>query len=96
MNHAQKHLLFANMKAKRERKMNKKRKNNAVSPDQAEIQRFKEILKSIPDPQQKKIDEIKKKIDNGEYNVNADDVASKMIELAQDIKEMTPKSKINK
>lgn len=66
--------------------MGRKRKSDLISPDPAEVQRFKEILKGVPDVRQEKIDEIKKKIENGEYNVNADDVASKMIELAQDIK----------
>ena len=66
--------------------MGRKRKSDVILPDPAEVQRFKEIAKGIPDVRQEKIDEIKKKIEAGEYNVNADDVASKMIELAQDIK----------
>jgi flagellar biosynthesis anti-sigma factor FlgM len=66
--------------------MGRKRKSDVISPDPAEVQRFKEMAKGIPDMQQEKIDEIKRKIEAGEYKVNADAVASKMIELAQDIK----------
>jgi negative regulator of flagellin synthesis FlgM len=76
--------------------MSRKRKDNAISPDHAEVQRFKEMAKGIPDVRQEKVDEIKKKIENREYNVSADDTASKMIEFAQDIKKMAPKFKTNK
>ena len=77
--------------------MGRKRKNNVISPDPAEVQRFKEIAKGIPDVQQEKVDEIKRKIEAGEYKINADAVASKMIELAQNIKKWLQKLRpINK
>ncbi|MDQ1329706.1 MAG: Negative regulator of flagellin synthesis [Candidatus Poribacteria bacterium] len=76
--------------------MGRKRKSDVISPDPAEVQRFKEIAKGIPDVRQEKVDEIKRKIEAGEYKVNADAVAGKMIELAQDLKKMTPKIKTNK
>jgi negative regulator of flagellin synthesis FlgM len=76
--------------------MGRKRKSDVISPDPAEVQRFKEMAKGIPDVRQEKVDEIKRKVEAGEYKVDAADVASKMIESAQDIKKMTPKFKTNK
>jgi len=76
--------------------MFKKRKSDVISPDPAEVQRFMELAKGVPDVQQEKIDEIKKKIESGEYKLDANAVASKILEFAQDIKKMTPQSKTGK
>ncbi len=73
--------------------MVKKRKSAVVSSDSAEVQKFKELAKRVPDVRQEKIDEIKKKIESGEYKVDSEAVASKMLELAQDMKKITPRSK---
>jgi flagellar biosynthesis anti-sigma factor FlgM len=76
--------------------MVRKKKSDANLPDTAEVQRFKELTKKIPDVRQEKVDAIKKKIEAGEYKIDANAVASKMLELVQDIRKITTPSKINR
>ena len=66
------------------------------SPNSAEVQKFRELTKKLPDVRQDKVDEIKKKIESGEYRVDAEAVAKKMIELSQDVRKMTSRSKTSK
>jgi negative regulator of flagellin synthesis FlgM len=73
-----------------------KKKSDRNSPDPAEVQKFKELAKKIPDVRQDKVDEIKKKIESGEYQVDAEAVAKKMLELSQDVNKMTSRSKSRK
>jgi len=46
-----------------------------------EVIRFKELAERIPDIRQDKIKEMRKRIKNGEYKIDAKAVASKMIDL---------------
>lgn len=62
--------------------MMKKKKNIA---DSEELLIYKEMARGASDIRQEKIDEIKKKIESGEYKVDAEAIANKMLELAKDI-----------
>jgi negative regulator of flagellin synthesis FlgM len=73
-----------------------KKKSDRNSSDPAEVQKFRELTKKLPDVRQDKVYEIKKKIESGEYQVDAEAVAKKMLELSQDVKKMTSRSKTNK
>ncbi len=68
--------------------MEKQKKNTACSE---ELLRYKKRAKETSDIRQDKVDEIKKKIESGEYKVDAEAVAKKMLELAQDIHKKTDK-----
>jgi len=73
-----------------------KKKSDRNSPDPAEVQKFRKLAKKLPDVRQDKVDEIKKKIKSGEYQVDAEAVAKKMFELSQDVKKMASRSKTSK
>lgn len=59
----------------------KKKKNMA---DSEELLIYKEMARGSSDIRQEKIDEIKKKIESGEYEVDAEAVVKKMLELAKE------------
>ena len=68
--------------------MEKQRKNIASSE---ELLRYKKRAREISDVRQDKVDEIKKKIESGEYKIDAEAVAGKILELAQDVDKATRK-----
>jgi len=68
--------------------MEKQKKKTAYSE---ELLRYKKGAKEISDIRQDKVDEIKRKIEAGEYKVDAEAVAKKMLEFAQDIHKKTGK-----
>jgi flagellar biosynthesis anti-sigma factor FlgM len=45
-----------------------------------EIHRIKQLLDQIPDVREAKVQELKSRIDSGNYRVNADKIAEKMID----------------
>ncbi len=58
-----------------------KRGNKLVSqPNDAELQKFKEIAKALPEIRQEKISAIRKQIKSGRYTVDASAVAKSIIE----------------
>ena len=52
-----------------------------LSPRAAEMQKFDEIVKSLPDIQEGRSDAIKKQIESGEYKINGESVAKGIIDL---------------
>lgn len=44
-----------------------------------DIQQVRQILEDIPDVREDKVAELKRQIDNGTYQVNADKIAEKMV-----------------
>jgi negative regulator of flagellin synthesis FlgM len=50
-----------------------------LSPRAKEIQEAKRLLDSLPDIREEKIAEIKKRIDNGDYEIHEKKIARKMI-----------------
>jgi flagellar biosynthesis anti-sigma factor FlgM len=59
----------------------------------AKLLRYKEMAKGIPEVRQEKVDEIKKKIEAGKYKVDAEAIAKKMLELTQDVNNVTHQKK---
>jgi negative regulator of flagellin synthesis FlgM len=72
----------------------KKSKTSSCNPD--ELDKFKKIVDELPDVRQDKIEEIKKKIESGEYKIDGEAVAKKMFERHQDIKSMAKSNKTKK
>ena len=64
-----------------------------ISHDNIELQKFKEIAKSIPDVRTEKIESIKEQIDSGKYFVDKKEVAKKMLELGCEINHITHQKK---
>jgi len=62
------------------------KKKNPKNAD--ELNKYKNMAKEIPDIRHEKIDEIKKKIESGRYELDAEAIINKMIELTQDINKM--------
>lgn len=56
-----------------------------VSTHSAEIQKYVELAKSIPEVRQDKVEAIKKKIMMGEYIIDGEAVANSMIDLCKDL-----------
>jgi len=67
----------------------KKKGNKMTSMDIAEIMKYKEIVKSLPDIRQDKVEAIKKKIESGEYKIDSKKVARKMIRHFYEIDQIT-------
>ena len=76
--------------------MGRKKKSDVISSNPAEILKYKKWAKELPDVQQDRVDEIKRKIESGEYQVDAEAVAKKILELSQDIKKANCPSKTRK
>jgi flagellar biosynthesis anti-sigma factor FlgM len=74
--------------------MCRKNKTSSCHPD--ELNKFKKIVSELPDTRQNNIDEIKKKIESGEYKIDGEAVAKKMFEIHQDIRSMAKSDKIKK
>ncbi|MGB9595036.1 MAG: flagellar biosynthesis anti-sigma factor FlgM [Candidatus Poribacteria bacterium] len=70
-----------------------KKNKNKMDIYTEEIERLKKIVKELPDTRQDKIDEIKRKIESGEYKIDGKQIARKMFELHQDIKKMSQSAK---
>ena len=64
-----------------QRKLSKKDK--AKPSRAAEAHKYKELMKTIPDVRQEKIQAIKKQIESGTYDVPAEQVAKSIIESAK-------------
>ena len=63
----------------------------SLSPHVAEVQKFTEVAKAMPDVRQEKIDAIKKQIEDGTYKVSAESIAKSIIDLHTGInREDTP------
>ncbi|MEN6374019.1 MAG: flagellar biosynthesis anti-sigma factor FlgM [Smithella sp.] len=50
-----------------------------LSTQAKDIQLAKNVLNQVPDIREEKIQEIKKQVDNGEYNVSGEKIAEKMV-----------------
>lgn len=57
----------------------KKRDKIALSTKGKDYQMAMEAIKNVPDIRQDKVDEIKKKVNSGTYNIDAEEIAEKMI-----------------
>jgi negative regulator of flagellin synthesis FlgM len=53
-----------------------------LSPEAKQIQRAKELIDSLPDIREEKVAEIRARIEAGEYQIDGEKIASKMIEEA--------------
>lgn len=73
--------------------MCKKNKNKIDIYNSEEINKFKKIVKELPDTRQDEIDEIKRKIESGEYKIDGKEIAKKMFEFHRDIKKMSQSDK---
>lgn len=63
--------------------MNKKegcKKKSVSSTDKEEICRLMEIVKKMPEIHQGKVDEVKKRIESGTYNISAESVAKSIVD----------------
>ncbi|HGE70577.1 TPA: flagellar biosynthesis anti-sigma factor FlgM [Candidatus Poribacteria bacterium] len=69
--------------------MCKKNRNKMNLYNSEEISKLNKIVKELPDIRQDKIDEIKRKIESGEYKIDGKEIAKKMFEIHQDIKKMS-------
>ncbi len=67
----------------------KKKDKKMIFHDNAELQKFKEIAKSIPDIRTDKVSEIKEQIKSGKYIVNGKEVAKKILEHGCEIDHIT-------
>ena len=52
-----------------------------LSPRAAEMQKFEELVKKLPEPQDEKANSIRKQIESGEYSVESKSVAKSIIDL---------------
>jgi flagellar biosynthesis anti-sigma factor FlgM len=76
------------------KKCRKKSKTSSCHSD--ELNKFKKIVSELPDTRQDKIEEIKKKIESGEYKIDGEAVAKKIFEIYQDIESMAKSDKNKK
>ena len=53
-----------------------------LSPEARQIQKAKDLIGSLPDIREEKVAEIRARIEAGEYQVDGEKVASKMIEAS--------------
>jgi negative regulator of flagellin synthesis FlgM len=51
-----------------------------LSPEAKQIQKAKELIDSLPDIREEKVAEIRARIEAGEYQIDGEKIASKMIE----------------
>jgi len=62
--------------------MKKQKKDTDISSNRAaEVRRFMKLAKDMPDIRQKKVAAIKKRIESGTYNVSAESVAERVVDL---------------
>ncbi len=73
--------------------MCKKNKNKMNAYNTEEIDRLKKIAKELPDIRQGKVDELKRKIESGEYKIDGKEIAKKMFEMYRDIKRTSQSAK---
>ena len=52
----------------------------SLSPRAAEVRRFTELAKALPDVRREKIEAIKKQIEAGTYEISAEQIAKKIID----------------
>jgi flagellar biosynthesis anti-sigma factor FlgM len=52
-----------------------------LSPRAAELQKFEELVKKLPELQDEKANSIRKQIESGEYSVDSKSVAKSIIDL---------------
>ena len=67
-------------------------KSVSLSQD-AEVRRLKELVKSLPDVRQDKIESIKKQIDSGVYDAPAESVAESIADMARLLREKAKNTK---
>jgi negative regulator of flagellin synthesis FlgM len=71
------------LKASREKeKVNKKYDSIEISKEGMGIAKYVSIAKTIPDVRAEKVDDIKSRIQSGDYKVSSEELASKIIEAA--------------
>lgn len=70
-----------------------KKGKKMISLDNVELQKFKEITKSMPDIRTEKVEAIKEQIDSGKYIVNGKEVAKKILEHGCEINHITHQKK---
>lgn len=51
-----------------------------LSPEAKQIQKAKELIDSLPDIREEKVAEIRARIESGEYQIDGEKIASKMVE----------------
>jgi negative regulator of flagellin synthesis FlgM len=61
----------------------------ALSPQARQIQEARVIIDSLPDVRQDKIDELKSRIANNTYEIDAKKIAEKMIDTALNNEQLT-------
>ena len=62
--------------------MKKQKKDTDISSNRAaEVRRFMKLAKDMPDIRQEKVAAIKKQIESGTYNVSAESVAERVVDL---------------
>ncbi|MGQ9610238.1 MAG: flagellar biosynthesis anti-sigma factor FlgM [bacterium] len=71
----------------------KKKGKKMISHDDVELQKFKEIAKTIPDIRVDKIEIIKEQIKSGKYIVNGKEVVKKILEHGCEINHITHQKK---
>jgi len=76
--------------------MEKKKDKITSSPDPAELEKFKEMAKALPEVRQEKVEDIKKQIESGKYVVDAEAVAKSIIEYLREVATIIRRSKTKK
>ena len=63
-----------------------KKDKGAPSPYDAEVRRYVEMTRDIPDVRQEKVEAIKKRIESGTYCVSAESVAESILDLCRSMR----------
>lgn len=71
----------------------KRKDNKATYIDTDELQKYLRLIASLPEIRQEKVDEIKKKIESGQYSVETKKIVKKMIEQAAELSQHAQDSK---
>ncbi|MFH1146314.1 MAG: flagellar biosynthesis anti-sigma factor FlgM [Pseudomonadota bacterium] len=50
-----------------------------ISPASRDVQKVQEVLKSTPDVRAEKVEELKQKVNSGQYKIDSQEIANKMI-----------------
>ena len=66
------------MSASRPRRLRKE--DISLSPHAAEVRKFTELAKTLPDVRREKVEAIKKQIEAGTYKISAEQIAKKMMD----------------
>lgn len=63
----------------------KKKDDKGICIDTEELQKYLRIIASLPEIRQEKVEEIKRKIESGQYSVDMKKIVKKMIEQAAEL-----------